>query len=250
MTSKSEEERAREIDDAVRAADAKRADAEAEEHNGEKLDKLLEVLDSISRRMDSFEGAEREAKRNGAKESMSDDDEEREKGEARKLGADARADGIRFDSEEIEAFKAETGSQHAMANSVLADIQSRADRASSAWGKDAPHPWDGETITAYRRRTAHEHKQHSPQWKDVDLRQLSGQTLRNAADQIFADSYAASRSPESYGDVLREVVRRDPLTGHTIKEYFGKPSSWLSMFAGERRFARFNREAISKSMSR
>jgi hypothetical protein len=64
----------------------------------------------------------------------------------RPLGADS----VRADSEEIENFKKENGATRAIAaDSVLAAIQSDADRASTAWGKDAPHPWDGEKIVAY-----------------------------------------------------------------------------------------------------
>ena len=129
-----------------------------------------------------------------------DDGDGEDPDKPRKLGADSVvADSVkmRMDAEEIEAYKAETGSQHARADSVLADIQSRADRASSAWGKSARPPMDGERIGLYRRRVAREHQQYSPAWKDVDLDQLSGQSLRNAASQIFADSIAASTSPDS-----------------------------------------------------
>jgi hypothetical protein len=145
-------------------------------------------------------------------------------------------------AEEIEHFRAVNGATRAVAaDSVLAAIQSDADRASSAWGKDAPHPWDGERITAYRRRTAREHQMHSANWKDVDLNMLSGQTLRNAVSQIFADSIAASSSSESYGETLREVRRRDPDTGHLIKEYYGEPRAWMRQFAGgPPRLAKFN----------
>jgi hypothetical protein len=251
-----EAERAKEIDDAVKAADArKRADAEEEASAGEKLDKLLEALDSISKRMDSYdEEAERAAKGAGAREHQEadsdDDDDEREKGEPKKLGADSRrADGIRADSEEVEHFRKEIGSQYAAVDSVLADIQARADRASSAWGKSAPPPMDGERIGPYRRRVARQHQQHSANWRDVDLGQLHGQSLRVAADQIFADSFDASRAPESYGDCLREVVRRGPL-GHIIKEYYGSPSAWMDQFrGGPRRYARFDMALIKKSMS-
>ena len=150
----------------------------------------------------------------------------------------------RLDAEEIEAFKRETGSQHARADSVLYSIQHDADRASSAWGKDAPHPWEGETITRYRRRPARDHQQHSPQWKDVDLDQLSGKTLRNATAQIFADSFAASSAP---GETLREVVRRDPTTGHIIREFYGEPRSWMRFFAGgSPRLAKFNLDGIRR----
>jgi hypothetical protein len=92
--------------------------------------------------------------------------------------------------------------------------------------------WDGERIVAYRRRSAREHQAHSPAWKDVDLATLSGQALRNATAQIFADSIAASSSPATYGETLREVRRRDPDTGHLIKEYYGEPRAWMQQFAG------------------
>ena len=110
-------------------------------------------------------------------------------------------------------------------------------RAASAWGKSAKSPWDGEGITAYRRRVAREHQTHSPMWKGVDLSTLSGQSLRNAVSQIFSDSIAASSSGESYGETLREVRRRDPDTGHLIN--YGSPMAWMSQFMPARRSAKF-----------
>jgi hypothetical protein len=65
--------------------------------------------------------------------------------------------------------------------------------------------------------------------------------LRNATAQIFADSIAASSAPESYGETLREVIRRDRDTGHIVKEYYGEPRAWMSAFSGgPPRLARFN----------
>ena len=128
-----------------------------------------------------------------------------EKGEPEELGADSRKDSqmVAADAEEIENYKSRNGAARKVAaDSVLAEIQSEADRAASAWGKHAVHPWDGERITAYRRRTAREHQQYSPAWKGVDLKTLDGQSLRNATAQIFADSIAASSAPESYGETL------------------------------------------------
>jgi hypothetical protein len=76
-------------------------------------------------------------------------------------------------------------------------------------------------------------------WKNVDLHDLSNQSLRNAVAQIFADSIAASSSPETYGEALREVVRRDD-TGHIVKEFFGQPRAWMCAFSGgPPRLARF-----------
>ncbi|MGC2224647.1 MAG: hypothetical protein WA624_20970 [Methylocella sp.] len=52
---------------------------------------------------------------------------------------------------------------------------------------------------------------------------LSGQALRNATAQIFADSIAASAAPESYGETLRAVTRRDPETGMIKQEFYVWP---------------------------
>jgi hypothetical protein len=236
-------ERAAQVDADIKAADAKRkADAEESAMAGEKLDNILKCLDSLGRRMDAFESA---AKEKG--ESGEDGEEPEEKGDPRPVAADSRkdsqmvrSDSAALDAEEIEHFKASTGATYAIkADSVLAAIQSDAGKAASAWGKDAKHPWDGETITAYRRRSAREHQQHSPAWKDVDLSTLSGQALRNATAQIFSDSIAASSSSESYPETLREVRRRDPDTGHMIKEYYGSPMAWMLQFMPTRRSAKF-----------
>jgi hypothetical protein len=111
----------------------------------------------------------------------------------------------------------------------LSEIQSDAECASSAWSKSASHPWDHESPDAYRRRAAQFHKQHSSLWKEVDLRELSGQALKNATAQIFNDSYAMACSNEPYaGGDLREVRRVNRDTGHVIKEYYGSPSSWMA----------------------
>src|SRR6202035_4030190 len=120
--SKTEVERAKEVDDAVRAADAKKAadaaDAvKADAEAGEKIDRILSCLDALGKRMDSIETAERSAKSAGEQshqeaDADKDDDDDRDKGEAKKLAADKRADSVRADAEreEIEAYKAEIGS--------------------------------------------------------------------------------------------------------------------------------------------
>jgi hypothetical protein len=224
-------ERAKEIDDAVKAADAKkRADAEEAAATGSKLDQILDCLASLGSRMDAYD------KERGEREG---EGEIKEKGDPKELAADSKM--VRKDSaadaEEIANYKREIGATHAIAaDSVLAEIQSRADRAATAWGKDAKHPWDGEGITAYRRRVAREHQTHSSAWKDVDLSTLSGQSLRNATAQIFADSIAASSAPESYGETLREVRRRDPISGQTRIEFYGSPSAWTNQFKSGRQF--------------
>ena len=224
-----EETKAKDIEDAVRTADAKkRADAEAAASANDKLDRILECLDSMGKRMDAVE--------DWRKDSEKKDEDKEEKGDPEPLGADSRKDSVRADSadaEEIENYKALNGATHKVAaDSVLASIQCDADRAATAWGKSAVQPWDAEGITAYRRRVAREHQQHSPAWKGVDLHTLSGQSLRNATAQIFADSIAASSAPESYPDTLIERHVRDPISGQKRIEFYGSPSAWTNQFKG------------------
>jgi hypothetical protein len=126
-------------------------------------------------------------------------------------------------------------------SNALAQCQVMADRADSAWSRSAPSPWTGESIDGYLRRLTRPHKSHSENWKDVDLGELRGQALKNAASQIFADSIEASCNPIQIGaGRLHEVKRRDPDTGHMIKEYFGDPQAWMARFSGQKRIARFN----------
>jgi hypothetical protein len=216
-----ETERAKEIGDAVKAADAKkRADADA----GDKIDKLLTCMDSLSKRMDAWgaKGAEEEEKKK-ADAAKKDADEIKEKGDPKEMTCDSRADSVEIRNE-------------------LAEIQTMADRAASAWSKSAPHPWVGEMPDAYCRRFAAQHQQHSEKWGDgVNLRDLGGKTLRNAAEEIFADSIAKSCNPVAIGAMsLHEVRRRDPDSGHLIKEYYGDPMAWMQQFTGQKRTARFN----------
>jgi hypothetical protein len=230
------EDKAKQMENDLKAADKARKDAEEAEARSradadDKLDKLLAHLDSLGKRMDAYEARRKD-------EDGEDDDEIEEKGDPKKLGADSsRKDSVRADSaadlEEIENHKLKVGPTYKVAaDSVIAEIQTQADRAATAWGKDAKHPWDGEGITAYRRRVAREHQKHSNSWKDVDLNTLAGQSLRNAVQQIFADSIAASSSPESYPDTLIERHVRDPISGQKRIEFYGSPSAWTNQFKG------------------
>jgi hypothetical protein len=249
-------ERAAQIDADIKAADKARKDAaRADADAGEKLDEILKYLDSLGKRMDAYDDAKRKDEDSDEPTAKSyppsdmDPLNTDEPDKPRPLGADSRSDSIRADAEEIEFFQKEIGATRpVVADSVLAHIQSAADQASSAWGKSAEHPWQGESIVAYRRRVARPHQSYSAAWRDVDLATLSGQALRNATAQIFSDSIAASCSPASYGEeVLREVRRRDPDTGHLVKEYYGQPRAWLRQFAGgPPRLARFNLDGVKR----
>ena len=182
---------------------------EAEGDAGRKLDTILKCLDSFSRGMDSLSKRMDAFEKPPGEEAGENDSDGEETARSwppssmsklNRNGDDpTKPTELAADAEEIENFKAKNGDTRSVAaDSVLAEIQSHADQAASAWSKSAPHPWGGERITAYRRRTARDHQAHSTAWKDVDLATLSGQSLRNATSQIFADSIAASSSPSSY----------------------------------------------------
>ena len=214
-----EMERAKEIDDAVKAADAKRrADADA----GEKLDNILKCLDSLGKRMDAFE--KRPVEEAGESKNLTRGDGEGDQNSASGAHGPAGGAGARLpkmndeDREEIEAASKERGdvryplapirNREAYADSIIARIQSQADRASSAWGKVREASLGRRGYCGLSAPYAREHQQHSPMWKDVDLSELRGQALRNATAQIFADSIAASSASESYGETLRGGASR------------------------------------------
>jgi hypothetical protein len=222
--------RAKEIDDAVKAADAKKR-ADSDEASS-KLDRLLDCMDSMNKRMDSFETSMADSKRKDAEGPEGKQIEE--KGDPKELKADEQPAQItgpdRFDA---RADSAEIISE-------LATIQSFADKADSAWSKTSPAPWSHEMPDAYRRRLAASHKKHSVAWRDVDLHDLKGSALRNATQAIFADSILASKNLEAIGRMNLREVRRVTESGHTVKEYYGDPLAWMSQFAGGRSLARFN----------
>ena len=131
------------------------------------------------------------------------------------------------------------------ADSVLAEIQSHADRASSAWGKSALQPWDGERIAAYRRRVAREHQAASPAWKDVDLRKLSGQALRTRRRRFSRIDFGEFVARDLWRDLARGPPPRSG-HGHLVKEYYGEPRAWLCQFSGgQPRLARFRFDRTS-----
>lgn len=259
-------------------ADAAKADAEA----GQKLDKLLSCMDSLSKRMDAWDAkmdAEEEEKKkaDAAKKDADEKEEEEKKADASKKDEDGeieekgdpkelKADKAKKDAEEMadsrkdsdEAVKRLVSEQVAAAlakfktehhrsdadEAELAAEQSRADQVYSIHSKSAPRPMEAETVIAYKKRLASGMQSHSAKWKDADLGRIAiadPKTFDSICDAIYADAVEAGKHPVSIGEMeLREVRRRDPDSGHMIKEYYGDPSAWMSQFSGGRRVARFN----------
>jgi hypothetical protein len=222
--------RAKEIDDAVKAADAKKR-ADSDEASS-KLDRLLECMDSMNKRMDSFETSMADSKRKGAERT-----EIKEKGDPRESSVDSELHQQPAQITGPDRFDSRADSAEVM--DELANIQTRADRACSAWSKSAVSPWSGEMPESYTRRVARDHQRHSENWKSVELSELRGRALANAAEQIFTDSISASMNTAAIGAMNLRCVSRRNESGHLIKEYFGDPLAWMSQFAGGRQVARF-----------
>ena len=99
----------------------------------------------------------------------------------------------------------------------------------------APPPMENEPPTAYRRRLAEDLQQHAPNCKDFNIRHSTGTAFDTLERQIKADAQREAHNPtEIPPGELREVVKIDD-SGRRIKEFFGSPSAWLDIFAGERK---------------
>jgi hypothetical protein len=265
------EARAAQIESDLQMASDMRKDAEEKEakekkmdaeHNGETLNKLLTGLDSINAKFDSFtarmdaygarlDGAEAAMQDRRKKKDAVEEEGESEKipfrkdgekeieeeGDPRPLKADRRGDSY-ADSHRPRPLSDEQRDE-------VAAIQTRADSVCSAWGNSVDKPMMNELPDEYLRRTARKHQTHSAQWKEVNLRELSGKALENAADAIFKDSFAMAGSDEPWKGTggLREVRRVNRETGHIIKEFYGDPMSWMQQFTGGRRLAKFHLDA-------
>jgi hypothetical protein len=226
-----------------------KADAEG----SDKLDKVLAAVDSLSsgmqsltKRMDSWEEKSR-------KDSESD---EEKKAREEKEKADAEAEAAEKEKTEKEAKEkadSETNEQirkriEAIENSLpkhvsdedyaqMADAQARADSVASAYGDSAPRPLQGETLLAYRKRLASKFKQHSKDYKDVDINAINDAALLNVVEgRIYADAMEAAMHPAvASGSGLREIKKRDQ-AGRQISTFVGDISTWTEQFKAPRRY--------------
>jgi hypothetical protein len=216
-----EQKRAAEIQEAVEAADRKkRADADQEAAVGQKLDKLLEHMGSMSVRLDALEARGRDGDDADDDEGDEDDNEMEQPGKPRRVAADS----------------ADSQLRHA---ARLAEIQERADAVAHEYGEKAPPPMSAETERRYRIRLLRRYKHHSPDWKEIDLDKINDPKIFDAAEsRIYADARANGAVPEVPDGHLRERVRTDA-SGRRISEFFGSsPRVWMKTFSGNRRYVR------------
>jgi hypothetical protein len=221
MADKDMTERAKEIDDAVKAADAKkRADADAEGADVSLKDVLAAIgkcseavtahgakLDEMGGRLDKLEAG-----------GSVDDDADPDGSDPVRAMVDSR--------KRADAITPEQRQQ-------LAECQMAADAVCLAWNERAPMPLHGETVEAYRIRLLEPWKKHSPAFKELDLAKLAAAGGLDVAEkQIFADAVAFSNSPERVapGQLLTIEKRLDG--GHIMRTFQGHPRAWMDEFAG------------------
>ena len=235
----------------------KKEEAKGDSDAGEKLDKLLSMMDSTSKRMDAMSermDAMDGKKADAAKKDADEEKDEKEKdGKPEKVAADKKADASEDKKEEAEDKKADASatviadlskrldsvtrlipkSMNDKEYHDMRDTQARADSIYVAFGQRAPRPLDGENLSGYRRRIAKDLQIHSPNWKGIALSAFADDAAFSVAEaQIYADATHAAQNPVDLPEgTLRAVTRADS-TGRQITSFYGQPRAWMQSFAG------------------
>ncbi|CAN2533393.1 hypothetical+protein [Methylocapsa aurea] len=242
---------------------------------GQKLDKLLSALDSITQRMDAMEQREaaatkqRRADSRKRKDSVADapgvvpksagdpDDPYRKIDEPKQLAADdegnanmsddlpekmRRAKALRDELNALERQVSremrEQGPLIEAEESAMADYQARADETYAALGKRAPAPLPGERLRQYRGRLLKPLQQYSETWRHVALGEQPDKNLQVIEKQIFADAVAYADSGSHLAPDETHAISKKDDSGRTITEFKG--ASFVRQFKRPKQYARLN----------
>ena len=249
------------------AMDKARKDSEAEEmkkaemeekarkdaDGGEKLDRILKHLDSMHSRMDAMEA--RFAKKdesvkppeepkpkpepavgNAPEPTMRDSKKDSEEENLEKEELKKRMDAY---DKEIKSLKDSAKEIPEEEQSKYTDKQAKCDSVAQVFGKQAPRPLRGETVTGYRKRLLSPYKQHSPKWAPIDLAFLPAQVLDIAEEEIYADAMKAGLKPSDVPrGKFREITRVDPYTNQRTTTFHGTDTIFATMGLRPRRVTR------------
>ena len=245
-----EDELKAKADAEAKEAEAKaKADSEAKaKADAETMGKVMNMCDSIMKRMDSFEERFKKADSAEPVQTAADkakaDAEAKEKEEAEaKAKADAEEEEKRAEEEaKAKADAEETRKRIADLESrmpkemsdedyaEMADAQAKADSVYSAFGDAAPRPLRGENLLGYRKRLMGSLKKHSANWKSVDVNALPDTAVEIAEKQIYADAVAAASHPVDLpAGSLRAIEKKDS-NGQLIRTFVGDPNAWMGDF--------------------
>jgi chemotaxis protein histidine kinase CheA len=222
-------------DDKEKKADAARKDAFEKEEKEEK-----ERDDKAKKDAEAAAKEESDPEKIAADKAKKDADEKEEKeklerDDKAKKDAAARADAAVDIAARIKALEASLPKHMTDADyAVMSETQARADKVYQIFSQRATRYMDGETALAYRVRLLNPLKIHSPQWKDVELKDLPEKALAIAETQVYYDADQFGRHPKSAVEgTLREYVTTDE-TGRKITNFAGESKSWLNQFTGNR----------------
>ena len=219
---------------------------------GEKLDTILSILSKVVARVDEMEknlpapplvtATDKKAKKDedeakcDEEEEMkakSDEDEEEAKDDAEGSNpvVHGKAGEIKPDEEEAKMDEDEEAMKADEEEAMYADAQAKADSVMAAFGKSASRPLKGENLLAYRKRLLRGLQAYSDAYKDINLASIKDAKLLGLAEkQIFADAFAAAKSPSMFAaDQLIEINEKDR-AGRTITKFKGAMSAWLDDF--------------------
>jgi hypothetical protein len=202
-----EDRRAAEIQKAMVARS--RADADEENANGKKLDRLLSFLDDMKTkfgaRLDALEAP-------GGGDGDGADDDEDEDGTG-KTGAEDKAKRTAADSADSAA--------------ALAEVQSKYDELSNCFGKKIGAPLIAEKVLAYRKRCLRQFQQYadSAEVRAIDISKIVDlKTLAAIEQGIIRDAREAARHPAVEKGKILEVRRADA-SGRMVSTFYSDGAS-------------------------
>ena len=239
---KQKQQRAEEIDRAVREHDARKKDANVDlgtergsGSSGEHLDKFLSAMDAMSRKLDDafdrLDHMEREDARRKDAHRKRDDDAHRRHEDDDDDGEDGEMREGRSPGEPREVV-----ADSAARRNALADAQTRVDAVAQRFGQRGDGPLHGEGVMAYRRRQLRRYQRFCPMYKAADLDTINDPAVfAGVEEKIYADACAAADTVDIRPGTLRMRTRVTE-SGHRINDFFGEPQSWMDRFAGSRRY--------------
>jgi 8-oxo-dGTP pyrophosphatase MutT (NUDIX family) len=273
VKAKADAEAKEELEARAKADAEAKAKADAEEEkakaDAERWDKLMSAVDSLCKRMDSYDGEKNDKKADampaaelsvGDKKADSEDEKAKEKeAEAEKMKAEAKEEEAKADAAEKSALldrianlekmlvqtasltpKPLTDADHA----AFADAQAKADSIYGAFGKQAPRALNGEDVLAYRKRLAAGVKSHSGKWASADIAKLDAAIFEIAEEAIYADAMEAAIHPSAAPEAGLRAVTRDTGTGHKITTFYGHPNAWMDDFRAPRMHGKINQPNV------
>lgn len=219
------------------------------------IDARMAKADSEAADLKAKADAEEAAKKEKADAEAKEAEEAKAKADEEEKAAKAKADAEAEEKAAKEKADSELRQQIADLRSRIptelsdeernevADAQVKADSVFSCFGKRAPIPLSGEKPLAYRRRLMIQLREHSPDFKSVDLSSIADSALLSVAEKtIYADAKKSASLSVGPG-MLREIKRADA-TGRQISTFEGDPAAtWAPFQSGKRQVTSFNNQA-------